>query len=113
MTVGLVTAIDADENSVQYRYQQLNEALEAEDLKRRENSEDICILIPKRNIESWIYALFGEEVNEKETYRKLGKESECQPAVDQLVEFLRHGVPNDLIPSLKRGCQELEDRLPV
>jgi hypothetical protein len=69
-------------------------------------------LVPKRNIETWIYALFGREVNEKDAYPKLEKESECQPAVKQLVEYLRHDVPDDLIPSLRRGCQELDDRLP-
>jgi hypothetical protein len=112
MAVGLVTVIDADENSVRFRYQQLNEELDASDLEHRKRDEQICLLVPKRNIETWIYALVGEEVNELDAYPKLEKESECQPAVDQLVEYLRHGVPSDLIPSLERGCQELNTRLP-
>ena len=112
MAVGLVTAIDADENPVHFRYQQLNEELGANDLEQRKRDETICLLVPKRNIETWIHALSGEEVNEQDAYRKLAKESECQPAVDQLVEYLRHGVPDDLIPSLRRGCQELDERLP-
>jgi hypothetical protein len=110
--IGLVTAIDADENQVQYRLRQLNEELDTEDLDGRKHDEEICILVPKRNIETWIYALRGQEVNEKDAYPKLEKESRCQPAVDQLVEYLRHGIPDDLIPSLERGCRELNDRLP-
>lgn len=112
MHFGLLTAIDADEHAVRVRYQQLNEELDANDLAPRKHDERICLLIPKRNIEMWIYALLGEEVNEQEAYRKLEKESECQPAVEQLVAYLRHGIPDDLIPSLRRGCQELDDRLP-
>jgi len=112
MNIGLVTAIDADKNSVQYRYRQLNEELEAEDLDRRGADEQICILVPKRNIETWIYALFEQDVNEEEVYPHLENEGDCQPAVEQLVEYLQAGWPSDLIPSLQRGCQELEDRLP-
>lgn len=112
MAVGLVTAIDADENTVRFRYRQLNEELATKDLEHRKSEEQICLLVPKRNIETWIHALFGKEVNEQDEYSKLKKESECQPAVDQLVEYLRHGIPDGLLPSLQRGCQELEDRLP-
>jgi len=112
MSIGLVTAIDADENPVQYRYRQLNEELDAEDLGRRGTDEQICILVPKRNIETWIYALFGQDVNEEEIYPHLDEEGDCQSAVEQLVEYLQDGWPNDLIPSLQRGCRELNTRLP-
>lgn len=111
MAVGLVTAIDADENSVQFRFRQLNEELKADDLNQRGQDEKICILVPKRNIETWIYALAGHDVNEIEAYPKLEKESDCQPAVEQLTEYLRDGWPTDLIPSLERGCEELNSRL--
>lgn len=112
MNIGLVTVIDADTEPVKYRYQQLNVELEAEDLNRRRNDENICILIPKRNIETWIYALLSKEVDEEQSYRKLEREGNCQPAVDQLVGFLQDGCPNDIIPSLERGCRELNSRLP-
>jgi len=110
--IGLVSAVDADENAVEYRYRQLDEELEAEGLDKRRNDEEICILVPKRNVETWIYALFGQDVNEEETYVHLEKEGDCQPAVAQLVEYLRDGWPDDLLPSLQRGCGELDTRLP-
>lgn len=112
MAVGLVAAIDADENSVRFRYRQLSDELKANDLEQSKLDEHICLLVPKRNIETWIYALRGNEVNEQDTYPKLGKESECQPAVEQLVEYLRQGFPEDLIPSLRRGGRELNERVP-
>jgi len=112
MNIGLVTAIDADTEPVRRRYQELNEALEANGQENRQNGEEICILVPKREIETWIYALFGDTVNENTKYSKLENEGACQPAVEQLIDYLRHGWPNDLIPSLERGCRELENRLP-
>jgi len=69
MNIGLVTAIDADTEPVRRRYQELNEALEANGQENRQNGEEICILIPKREIETWIYALFGDTVNENTKYR--------------------------------------------
>lgn len=114
MQVGLVTAIDADEHLVQYRYRQLNDELDSANLEQRRGDEEICILVPKRNIETWIYALdqFDRDVSEGEIYPHLESEGDCQPAVEQLVEYLRNGWPDDLIPSLKRGCRELDTRLP-
>ncbi len=112
LRTGLVTAIDADENPVRRRYRQLNGELQAEALDQRGPDEMICILVPKRNIETWIYALFGNEVSETEDYGKLENEGDCQPAVEQLVEYLQDGWSDDLIPSLKQGCRELNTRLP-
>lgn len=112
MNIGLIATIDADTEPVQRRYRQLNEELDSADLEQRGDDEKICILVPKRNIETWIYALFGRDVNETDAYPKLDNEGNCQPAVEQLVEYLRDGWPIDLIPSLKRGCRELKARLP-
>jgi len=112
ISIGLVTVIDADTEPVRHRYQQLNAKLEAEALNQRKDEEKICILVPRRNIETWLYALQGGTVDEEQSYPKLEREGNCQPAVEQLVEFLQGGWPNSLIPSLERGCEELDNRLP-
>jgi hypothetical protein len=112
INIGLLTVIDADELKVQRRHRQLNQELDREGLEPRSQGEKVCLAVPKRNIETWIYSLFGHEVNETETYAKLDKEGDCQPAVDELVQFVRTDCPDDLIPSLRRGCQELSNRLP-
>jgi hypothetical protein len=112
MNIGLVTAIDADTNPIDHRYRQLDERLDDSALSRREDDEKICILVPKRNIETWIYALRGDNVDEEQEYPKLEREGNCQPAVKQLAAYLRDRWPNDIIPSLRRGCQELNHRLP-
>lgn len=112
MRFGLVTAIDADTEAVQDRYRELDDALEEAEQAHRRNKEEICVLVPKREIETWIYALFGERVDEDTKYAKLENEGDCQPAVEQLVEYLQDGWPNELLPSLERGCSELDTRLP-
>lgn len=112
MHFGLVTAIDADTETVQDRHQELDDALEEADQAPRRKREEICVLVPKHEIETWIYALFGERVDEDTKYGKLENEGDCQPAVEQLVEYIQDGWPDDLIPSLKRGCRELNTRLP-
>jgi hypothetical protein len=61
MRFGLVTAIDADTAPVQTRHRELDDALEDDDQDPRRNEEEIWILVPKRNIETWIYALLGRE----------------------------------------------------
>jgi len=113
MHFGLVTAVDADTDPVQNRHRELDHALEGDDQAPRQNEEEICILVPKRNIETWIYALIGREgITEEEVYPHLENEGDCQPAVEQLVEYLQGGWPEDLLPSLQRGCRELNTRLP-
>jgi len=109
---GLLVAIDADTNPVKRRYRQFNEELAEACQDHRRHGEEICIQVPKREIETWIYDLLGHEVNETDKYQDLEKESECQPAVEKLVDHLRNDVPDALIPSLKRGCKELDERLP-
>lgn len=109
---GLVVVIDADTETVHRRRRRLNRALDAADVDRRGSNEPICVLIPKRNIETWIYALRGHDVNQTKAYPKLDYESNCQDAVDRLVSFLRDGCPDDVIPSLRNGCSELRKRLP-
>jgi len=97
MHFGLVTAVDADTDPVQNRHRELDNDLEGDDQAPRQNEEEICILVPKRNIETWIYALIGREgITEEEVYPHLENEGDCQPAVEQLVEYLQDGWPEDL-----------------
>lgn len=112
MNIGLIAIVDADTVSVQQRVQDFDKELDRRDLGRRRPDERICILIPKRNIETWIYALFGKKVNETDSYPKLDREAACQPAVNTLAQYVKGGCPNTVIQSLRRGCRELSSRLP-
>lgn len=107
-TVSLVTMIDADTRTVEERHQDLEEELHKHRMPRREPTERIAVLVPKRNIETWIHYLFGNAVDEATEYPKLKHESECQPAVVRFVEICKPGasVPDDCPPSLQRAREE-------
>ena len=112
---GLLAIMDADKGTVEGHYEELARELAAASLPPRAEQERIAILIPKRNIETWIHFLFGSEVSEEaeKPYPKLRmRESECQPAVERLVEYLQIGLPGNCPPFLQRGAEELKTRLP-
>ncbi len=76
LSIGLVVLIDADNNSVIKKFQELDALLE----KPRKPNEAIAIFVPKRNIETWIYSLQGEIVDEETKYSKFVKnQSDCKP----------------------------------
>ena len=112
MNAGLVVMIDADENSVRERYQELQQQLDDRGLSHRSRGEHICILVPKREVETWIYALEGRDVDENMKYPKLEREGDCADAVQYLADMVRTQCADDLLPSLYRGCRELTEHLP-
>ena len=111
---GLVVVTDADNETVKKHQDDFAQQLENASLSPRNETEGIVILIPKWNIETWIHFLFGNEVREDEKgYPKLrGRESDCQPAVEQLISYLRTSLPENCPPSLQLGAEELKTRLP-
>lgn len=111
--VGLLVIIDSDLRSLGERYKQLNNELTAKQMQPRQQNEHIPILIPKRNIETWIHFLRGKQVNEADAYPKLKVPSECWDAADELVSCY-HGnpLPPNTPSSLQEGVEELKARLP-
>jgi hypothetical protein len=107
-SVALITMLDADDRSLADRKRELDEALVSSGQERRRPSERIAVLVPRRNIETWIHRLRGEAANESDSYpRYRGEESRCREAVDEFVRRCpAHMVPDDP-PSLRDGCEEL------
>jgi hypothetical protein len=122
-STGLVVHVDADPaQTVPRRHAQLAETLKKSDLPPRGKDEPIAELVPKRNIETWIYSLdssllsgLGEAPDENTEYRKLrGHESDCASAAEAFAEHARqHPSPSTagLVPSLRDGLREF-GRLP-
>ncbi len=72
----------------------------------------MAIAVPKRNIETWIHYLNGEQVNEDATYSKLDRERDCKPAVDNLVKLCTaRGLAAGTPPSLSKACDEYNMRI--
>jgi hypothetical protein len=118
----LVVHIDADPtHTVAERHAQLAAALRDADVELRGADEPIAELVPKRNIETWIYALDESLeprpkglLSEADEYPKLKYESECAGAARAFADHARnHTEPPtvDAVPSLRDGFEEFR-RLP-
>lgn len=103
----LIAMIDADIKEVQDRIDEFEDRCRSMPIAFRGNDEAVAILVPKRNIETWIHYLNGKSVNEEDGYPKLDQESGCKPAVNHLVGLCKStGIQPDAPPSLAAACKE-------
>lgn len=108
LSIALITMLDADDRSVPDRKQELDGALAGGSQERRQPSERIAVLVPRRNIETWIHRLEGHVVNESDSYpRYRGAESHSGEAVREFVQRCPARMVPDDPPSLRDGCEEL------
>lgn len=108
-SVCLAVMIDADTYTVVQRLNQLDSALESDTQQKREANEKISIFVPKRNIETWIYYLMGNVVDEETVYPKFPRKSDCKPCVEKLVTEVCPSEPQaDSPPPLHLACDELQ-----
>jgi hypothetical protein len=105
----LMVGIDADVGSVADRKRELDDALKRESIDERKQAEAIVLLVPKRNIETWILCLVGDKVDEETDYKR---RQNIQPLIERAAgkfyEWSRpnYSVPDHCIPSLKEGFIE-------
>jgi hypothetical protein len=107
LNIALVVLVDADTQSVKKCQQRLDEKLTKACLAARQPDESISLFVPKRNIETWIHYLQGKAVNERDTYRKLEKESDCKALVVELAQKRRGPLSEQAPDSLQAACDEL------
>ena len=117
LAIALIVMTDADHLSVKQRLDQLNAALQENEVPETQKQEAIAVFIPKRNIETWIVYLRDGIVDEEEkkTYNKLPKESDCKPQVEDLADRCQKQelLGTNTLPSLKIACQEFKRLLPL
>ncbi|MEM9456962.1 MAG: hypothetical protein AAGF11_22480 [Myxococcota bacterium] len=114
-TASLLVMIDADGHEEGFRHEQFDGALEASGQGARGDEERIAILVPRRNIESWLHFTTRGEIDEvvdfKVRYR--GDADACREAAKHAVEICRsrreggEGASSPAPPSLLRACREL------
>lgn len=111
----LVAHIDADDRTVAQRHAQLRAACETAGVEPRSATEAVAELVPRRNIETWIYALDDElagalALNEQDAFPKLkGREGDCVGAARAFADHARHHtepVTTAQVPSLSDGLTE-------
>lgn len=113
-SVCLVVLIDADTKTVDERLRQLDKALEEASQTKRLLTEKIAVLVPKRNIDTWIFYLKGEVVDEEKIYPKLIKESDCEPLIKILSDQYNNStlLNSNAPPSLILAYSELQKIMP-
>ena len=106
----LIVAINADTSSVADRTRVLAESLTNEGLYPREASEKISHLIPKRNIETWIFCLTGSDVDEATDYKRDTRIELSKQAAEKMFNWSRDvsARPAMAVPSLITGMWELK-----
>ena len=108
----LIAMVDADLKAVQDRIKEFEEECISQQTPFRTDAEAVAIAVPKRNIETWICYLNREKVDEETIYAKLGRERDCKPAVDNLVDLCQSaGLSVDAPPSLSAACEEYNTRV--
>ena len=111
-TYAIIAIIDGDTKGVEGRITQFNNICREKRVPVRSNNDAVAIIVPTRNIETWIHYLNGETVDEETVYPKLKFESECQSAVDNLVTMCKgNGLSQDAPPSLHSACEEYRSRI--
>ena len=108
----LLTVVDADTQEVQHIQRRLEEQLQNVNIQNRRADERIAVLVPKRNIETWIVYLQGDSVDEESDYKKHPLAENCKRAGNALAEQLGQEPEAGCPQSLKRAWSELKQRLP-
>ncbi len=108
---GLIVAIDADEESVETRKAQLNARLSEAGEPARGEQEPIAIVVPKRNVETWVWYLDGNAVDESTDYKRTSVRDnhDMAHAKRAFAEFIVSGqaTSKECPPSLQDARVEL------
>jgi hypothetical protein len=109
----LAVHVDADRLTVQQRHATLDQELQKQGVAPRAPGETVAVLVPKREIETWIhFFLDSVPVNEQTSYPKYDHESDTWPAAEVFAKHVREGTtPAGAPPSLPVGLAEAR-RLP-
>ena len=111
-SVAFVVAVDSDKMSHAERVRELDKKLEEAKLEKRKEDEAIVLVIPKRNIETWIMYFSGETVDEKKDYKnKVGKNPNIENAASGFVaeyhEYKKKPENFSTLASLEETYKEL------
>ncbi len=108
---GLVVHLDADTDEVADRARQLATALKNDDQDERDANERISHAIPRRQTETWLCVLVGEDVDEEQDCKRDRRLPDFDRAVPQaalaLYEATRPNAPIPTLPSLATAVPEL------
>ncbi len=102
----LITVVDGDVKGFGDRCEDLA-------VPFRNDDEAVAILIPTRNIDTWLYYLKGNRVNEEDDYKNRNEDKDCKQTAKKLLESCSSsGLISDIPPSsLIKACDEYNMRI--
>lgn len=109
-SAALLVTIDADVGAVADREAELAASLARGGEAPRQPADAISLLIPKRNIETWVLCLSNEVVDEVTDYKgRKDIQQKIRPAAEIFFDWSRANfvVPTHCVPSLRRGLTEV------
>ena len=110
----LIVMIDGDPAAgPTERSEQLDASCRQFDIPPQRPGEPVALLVPKRNIETWLAYLAGTTVNETDDYPKLDRPSDCKTHVRTLSDMCsRRRLRQPAPPSLVAACDEFRNLFP-
>jgi hypothetical protein len=105
----LLAVVDADMQTVCERIKSFEAECEKQNIPFRRDDERVALVVPKRNIETWLAYLRGETVDETTEYRRYENPSDCQPDAGKLAKMCAGRRLEESPPeSLKLACGEFQ-----
>ena len=104
----LIVVTDADAYSTETRRAQLDAACNEKQIPQRDNADPALVIVPRRNIETWLAYLGGTEVDEDTNYPRLRRERDCAAQAAELYRTCHEaqGLDADAPASLREACDE-------
>jgi hypothetical protein len=106
--LAVLAMTDADRLTVEQRTRQLDDTLKESGLNAREGDEPIAYVIPRRNIETWLLHLRGEQVDEETNYKGRINGGSCREEARRMLILCSGEADSTLLPSLRVACSELQ-----
>lgn len=109
----LLVLIDGDGRPVDQRRRQFEDACKAAGVAPLQPKDMVCVLIPQRNLETWVKFILGEVVDEETDFKHHVTEADRRRASISLAERCRHNeIGPEAPPSLRAACSDF-NRLPI
>lgn len=114
-STALVVVADADHETIEERILDLDNRLRGANQTARKNEEPIILIVPRRNVETWMYFLNGNSVDETTDYKSKCSSLDDGDFAQRFADFahpIRNPLPQNCPDSLRRACQTELPRIP-
>lgn len=110
----LMVLVDADTRPTEQLRRMLAEELEGRRMDPVGPDERAGVLVPRRNIETWVVVLNGQTADESADYKSQVSDAELQPAGRAFLDGLRSATPGpaNWLPSMLESAAEARKVLP-